>query len=134
MRRIKSIQHEFVDHIPDVLNRGVLYVSIPFATTVHSCCCGCGSEVIAPLDPTDWEMLFDGKTVSLRPSIGNWGLPCQAHYWIRHNRVEWARRLSRYEIEEGRARDRVRRAQEIDAAPTFLGRLIPKRLRRFLGR
>ncbi|WP_417924835.1 DUF6527 family protein [Collimonas pratensis] len=27
----------------------------------------------------DWSLTYDGKTVSLDPSIGNWSLPCRAH-------------------------------------------------------
>ena len=101
MTRINSLEHKFVDHIPDILDDGVLYVSIPFATAVHRCCCGCGSEVVTPLDPTDWRMTFDGKSISLYPSIGNWSFDCQAHYCIHRNQVRWARRLSKDEIEEG---------------------------------
>lgn len=106
MRRHALLRHEFVEYVPDHLEEGVLYVSIPFATVIHSCFCGCGSEVVTPLSPTDWQLMFDGKTVSLDPSIGSWNLACQSHYWIRNNRVEWSRRWSRREIEMERARDR----------------------------
>ena len=37
----KTIAHEFVDFIPDVIEEGKLYVSIEYATTVHKCACGC---------------------------------------------------------------------------------------------
>ena len=74
MTRIKSLRLEFVSYVPEALDDGVLYVSTPFTTVVHRCCCGCGNEVVTPLDTTDWEMTFDGK--SLSPSIGNWGLAC----------------------------------------------------------
>ena len=109
MTRIKSLKHEFVDYIPDALDEGVLYVSIPFATLVHKCCCGCENEVVTPLDPTDWEMTFDGKSISLSPSIGNWSLTCQSHYWIYRSRVRWVRRLSKWEIKACRAMDRFRK-------------------------
>jgi len=55
--------------------------------------------------PTDWTLLFDGKTVSLEPSIGNWSFPCQSHYYIRKNRVKWAPKWSREQIERGRRQD-----------------------------
>ena len=32
MTRINSLRHDFVNHIPDVLDDGVLYVSIPFTS------------------------------------------------------------------------------------------------------
>ena len=129
MTRIKSLKHEFVNYIPDALDDGALYVSIPFATVVHRCCCGCGSEVVTPLDPTDWEMIFDGKSVSLYPSIGNWSLACQSHYWICRNQVRWVRRLSIYEIKTGRTLNRIRKAWCFGRVWRFVWRQLPKRFR-----
>lgn len=95
MTQIHSLRHEFITTIPEVLDPGVLYVSIPYAVVAHGCCCGCGNEVVTPLDPNDWELTFNGKSISLSPSIGNGGLFCQSHYWIRHNRVVWLPRISK---------------------------------------
>jgi hypothetical protein len=53
------------------------------------------------------KLIFDGKTVSLDPSIGNWSFRCKSHYWIRDGKVKWSRQWSREEIEVGRARDRL---------------------------
>src|SRR5205085_355428 len=92
MRNNNTLTHEFVEFIPDDLEEGVLYVSMQYATAAHKCFCGCGTEVVTPLSPTDWKLIFDGKTISLDPSIGNWGLDCQSHYWIRGNQVRWAGR------------------------------------------
>lgn len=103
----RPIEHEFVEFIPDVLADGILYVSIEYATAVHKCMSGCGLEVVTPLSPTDWELIFDGETVSLYPSVGNWGLPCGSHYWIKRDRVVWAPRWARDQIDRGRARDRL---------------------------
>ena len=130
MTRINSLQHEFVSYIPDALDDGVLYVSMPFATVLHRCCCGCGSEVVTPLDPTDWQMTFDGKSVSVHPSIGNWSLTCQSHYWIHRNQVQWARRLSKYEIAVGRFVERVRKLQRFGDERVSLQRLLLKWIRR----
>jgi hypothetical protein len=116
MTRHTRVTHEFVDFIPNVLEDGKVYISVKYATAVHKCCCGCGREVVAPLSPTDWRLIFDGQTISLDPSIGNWSFPCQSHYWITRNRVEWARRWSRAEIEAGRARDRLRKTEVYDGA------------------
>jgi hypothetical protein len=63
--------------------------------------------VVTPISPTDWKLIFDGKSVSLYPSIGNWGFKCRSHYWIRNNQVEWALQMSQDEIEDGRAHDRL---------------------------
>ena len=106
MKREKILTHEFVEFIPDVLKDGTLYVSMAYATAVHKCCCGCGREVVTPLSPTDWKLIFDGRTISLDPSIGNWGLDCKSHYWITRDKVRWARRWSQKEIDTGRTRDR----------------------------
>ena len=89
MRRRDSISHEFVHTAPEHLADGVLYVSVSFATAIHGCCCGCGSEVVTPFSPSDWELSYDGESISLHPSIGNRGVQCQSHYFIRRNRVVW---------------------------------------------
>lgn len=80
----------FVESLPETLKERTLYVCMEFATASHKCACGCGKEVVTPLSPTDWKLMFDGRTVTLHPSIGNWGFECRSHYWIRGNRVEWA--------------------------------------------
>lgn len=106
-----EMKHAFVDFIPDKMESGVLYVTMEFATASHLCCCGCGSEVVTPISPTDWQLSFDGRSVSLKPSIGNWSFPCQSHYWITNGRVRWALPMSREEIEAGRALDRFRKSR-----------------------
>lgn len=85
--RHTQLEPRFVKGIPRDLEAGVLYVSMEYGTAVHSCCCGCGHEVVTPLTPTDWCLTFNGETISLWPSIGNWNLPCRSHYVIESNRV-----------------------------------------------
>jgi hypothetical protein len=99
------LKYEFVEFIPENLEQATIYISIRFATASHLCLCGCGNKVVTPIRPTDWKLIFDGKTVSLDPSIGNWSFPCQSHYWIRNNRVKWAPKWSREEIERERHSD-----------------------------
>lgn len=106
MTREKVLAHRFVEFIPDVLEEGTLYVSMEYATVSHKCCCGCGFEVVTPLSPTDWKLTFDGETISLYPSIGNWSFKCQSHYWIRNSRAKWASRWSLEEIDAGKTWDR----------------------------
>lgn len=100
-----ELKHEFVDFIPEELAQGTFYISIRFATASHLCGCGCGNKVVTPIRPTDWRLLFDGKTVSLDPSIGNWSFPCQSHYWIQNNHVKWVTRWSSEQIQRGRIHD-----------------------------
>lgn len=96
------MDHKFVSLIPENIEAGTLYISIDFKTAIHLCACGCGNEVVTPLSPSDWELIFDGESVSLYPSIGNWSLPCQSHYWIRKGAIKWAPTWSRTQIEENR--------------------------------
>jgi Family of unknown function (DUF6527) len=107
MKRELALKQEFVEFIPDKLEDGIVYVSIPYATVAHKCCCGCGTEVVTPLSPTDWKLIFDGETVSLDPSIGNWSFACKSHYWIRRNKVKWAARWSQDEIDAVRSHERT---------------------------
>lgn len=107
MTRVTVLTLEFVEYIPADTRAGVLYISIPFATATHRCCCGCGNVVVTPLTPTDWSVTYDGETVSLNPSIGNWSFPCRSHYWIERNRVRWAPSWTREQVERGRAQDRA---------------------------
>lgn len=105
MKHKITLKHEFVEYIPNDLKEGTIYISIAFATAVHKCCCGCGSEVITPLSPTDWQLIFDGQSISLYPSIGNWNFSCQSHYWIINNKVHWVPRWSKEKINIGRSHD-----------------------------
>ena len=89
MVRVNSIRHEFVDRLPAILEDGVAYVSIRYTVVIHLCCCGCRNKVVTPLNPEGWKMTFDGKSISLSPSIGNKVLPCRSHYWICQNRIQW---------------------------------------------
>lgn len=63
--------------------------------------------MVTPLTPTDWKLIYDGETVSLSPSIGNWSFACLSYYWIRNDRVNSAPRWSREQIDAGRRRDRM---------------------------
>jgi hypothetical protein len=118
MQREMTLKHEFVEYIPSDLKEGTIYISISFATAVHKCCCGCGNEVITPLSRTDWELTFDGESISLDPSVGNWSFPCQSHYWIKRNRIEWAPRWSRKQIEASRLHDRLVKQRYFDKVET----------------
>lgn len=111
MTRLSHITPRFVDAIPKILDDGVIYVSETYGTASHKCACGCGTRVVTPLTPTDWEVVREKDgSVSLFPSIGNWDYPCQSHYWITHNRVDWAPKWSRNRIEAGRRLDLEQKA------------------------
>lgn len=81
-----------------------------YATAVHSCCCGCGDRVVTPFTPTDWRMTFDGESISLHPSVGNWNQKCRSHYVIKRSRVLEAGPWSNTQIEAERLRDKKAKA------------------------
>ena len=85
-----KLSHRFVDHMPSKLEDGIVYVSLKFGIASHNCCCGCGNEVVTNLSPNGWSLIYDGQTVSLYPSVGNWNFKCKSHYWIRNDSVQWA--------------------------------------------
>ena len=97
--------HKFVDNMPEHIDEGVLYVSIPFETVIHKCGCGCGNEVVTPLSPADWRLIFNGESISLEPSIGNWSFECQSHYWITKNEIIWSTRWDSKKIDQVRKED-----------------------------
>lgn len=102
---MKTMQHKFVDNIPEILEEGILYISIPFETVIHKCCCGCGNEVVTPLSPSQWKLTFDGVSITIDPSIGNWSLNCRSHYFISENSIVWLYKYSKKEIENVRKVD-----------------------------
>ena len=99
-----KLRHEFVEYIPEDVGEGVLYISIPFRTMIHKCMCGCGEEVVTPIGPTEWKFTYDGKTISLHPSVGNWSFRCRSHYWIDKSHVREAPPFTMEEVLEGRAK------------------------------
>lgn len=100
--KITRLKPVFVENVPARLTEGCLYVSIKYRTVTHLCACGCGSEINTPLHPTGWSLTFDGETVSLWPSVGNWSEKCQSHYVIDKGEVQWSRQWTQKEILEGR--------------------------------
>lgn len=128
--KIKALRPEFVKHFPDSLEEGVLYISEEYASAGHRCCCGCGEEVITPLNPAQWQVRKSGAGVSLFPSIGNLKFACRSHYWIKNNRVLDAGSMSSSAIEKVKMRDRRDKEsyiQQMNAAatqPNFLQKVV----------
>lgn len=128
-----TLRHELLDTIPvvEMMEEGVLYISVKFGIVSHRCCCGCGTEIVTPISPEDWRLTFHGKTFSLFPSVGNWSLPCRSHYVIRESRVLWEGDFSKNEFVIWREEDDLRKlpprrvvvANEEKHAPSFLQRL-----------
>lgn len=93
-----EIRLQRVLYMPEELEPSVLYVSEEFGAAAHLCPCGCGSKVRTPLGPTDWALEETDNGPTLYPSIGNWQLPCQSHYWITEGQVVWSSKLTPKQI------------------------------------
>lgn len=115
---MKKLNHRFVEYIPKDLEEGVLYISIRFGTAVHKCACGCGNKTVTPLSPTDWELKYNGESISLNPSIGNWSFPCQSHYWIINDEIRWADKWSKEKIQTNRARQQINKKRYFNSSKT----------------
>lgn len=104
--RLAAIRPKYVQHVPDQLEEGVLYISERFKICSHLCACGCKEEVVTPLSHAEWRLFKEGELVSLLPSIGNWNYDCKSHYFIEHNGIRWLPKLSA---------QRIKRVQQKDA-------------------
>ena len=100
--KVKSFKPQFVVRIPKHIEDRILYICLECNITIHKCACGCGEEIALPIDPKQWKLIYDGETVSLRPSIGNWSYKCRSHYFITNNNVEWANAWNENQIEKNR--------------------------------
>jgi hypothetical protein len=127
--KIDTITAAFVRSFPSELEPGTLYVSGQFSTAAHLCACGCGREVVTPLSPVQWVLTFDGN-VSLKPSIGNWALPCQSHYVIERGCIRWVGAFTRDEIQRNRESDH----RLLDSADADTGSIWRRVLRRMIRR
>jgi hypothetical protein len=87
--QIQELKVVFTDSIPIDLVDGFLYISMEYCMAKHKCPCGCGLTVITPILPKRWHLYYDGETISLSPSIGNYQF-CGSHYFIRKNKIVWA--------------------------------------------
>jgi Family of unknown function (DUF6527) len=99
------MKHQFVEFVPETLEPETVYVSIEHDIAIHLCACGCKNQVVTPLSPAGWSVTYDGRSISLSPSIGNWNFECKSHYFIRKGRIDWSRKFSRDEIEWVQHRD-----------------------------
>lgn len=102
MTNDKRLSLALVEDMPNDIASGILYVSEEYEIACHRCPCGCGNLVYTPLGPTEWRFFDDGGKPSLKPSIGNWALPCRSHYWISGGQVLWASNWSNEQVSSGR--------------------------------
>lgn len=78
-----------VARLPDVddMKQGTVYICDEFLVTSHLCFCGCGERVVLAIDPAGYKYSEEHGKPSLRPAIGNIGLPCGSCYRIHDGRI-----------------------------------------------
>ena len=109
MQKMTKIELVRVRFIPKKLEPGLLYVSEEFGAALHLCACGCGSKVSTPLGPTEWRLDETASGPSLKPSVGNWQLPCRSHYWISNGNIVWCGKWEPEQVAAGRRIEEERR-------------------------
>ena len=62
-----TIVPKFVDRVPSEIEEGVIYISTSVNTAIHLCPCGCKTEIVTPIDTSEWIVTYDGETISLHP-------------------------------------------------------------------
>jgi hypothetical protein len=132
---VNSITLQRVKYLPRELSPGILYVSEEFAIAGHLCACGCRNKVITPLGPAEWMFSERAGRPTLRPSVGNWQLPCRSHYVIAAGRIHWGTQWSDAQVAAGRRAEEQRREAYYESLGKFslwhrLRRWIRKLLRR----
>lgn len=115
----KMIKHVFVSDIPEMLEEGIIYISLKHNTALHKCAYGCGEEVVTPISPNDWKLTYDGRSVTLYPSIGNWNFKCRSHYWLREGKIIWAEDWSVERIARVRNQEKNRAKKNKKVFGTF---------------
>jgi len=83
------LKPSFFEFIPEVLEEGILYISLEYEVAIHLCCCGCKEQTVTPFNKNGWNLTINTvkNEVSLTPSIGNFQFPCKSHYFITNNKV-----------------------------------------------
>jgi hypothetical protein len=126
MQKLTRIKLVRVEYVPKTLQPGLLYVAEEFGAAVHLCACGCGSKVSTPLGPTEWTLEETSDGPNLRPSVGNWQLGCNSHYWIWGGNVIWSGKWTPEQVTAGRNAEEERRRAYYDAIECKRGGVVQR--------
>ncbi len=80
--------------VPDRVEKTIYVVGATPKWVIFDCPCNKNHRLKVPLMKSvspHWRLTRHGKTVSLSPSLSVADGPCDSHFWLRQNRVEWAR-------------------------------------------
>lgn len=125
--RTRQWQIEWVEDMPERMEVATLYISVKHRLTEHLCACGCGTEVSLPLGRSEWRLIYDGDSVSVWPSVGNWRLRCKSHYVIQESETLWCNQWSDERILAGREKDRKQKLLDIrrkNTSRSWFGRFL----------
>ena len=120
------MKHKFVEFIPSEIEENVLYISFEYDVAKHKCACGCGADIVTTLSPARWKLTYDGETVSLNPSIGNWNHKCKSHYFITNDKVVWAGAITKNQMVDVAINDKESLKRHIESrskAKSFIDRI-----------
>lgn len=81
------LEIKYVTLMPDLLEEGVLYISLKYEIAIHLCACGCGNKTVTPFSM--WNFTGSDNNITLSPSIRNSSFACNSHYWISKSEVVW---------------------------------------------
>lgn len=115
------MKYKFVEYIPAEIEENILYISIEYDVAKHKCACGCGADIVTSLSPARWRLTYDGETVSLHPSIGNWNHKCKSHYFITNSTVKWAGPMNQIQIDEVIKNDKEAMKEYIESSTKQIG-------------
>lgn len=101
------LETRFVKFIPSQLTEGIIYISYEYNTAIHLCACGCKNKVATAISPIKWSYTYNGESISLSPSIGNWNFDCKSHYWIRDNQIVWAEKWNTSKISKVQENEQI---------------------------
>lgn len=92
--KIFELRPEYHELIPEIIEEGILYISLKYGCAIHLCACGCKDKTVTAFKPEwkdGWTLTCVNDKVTLRPSIGNFAgeNPYHAHYYITENRIDW---------------------------------------------
>lgn len=84
---MKSFKVKMCDNVPVNMDEGTIYLTFALDWTGHLCPCGCGRQMIIPLDDMRKVTIHDDGTVTFFPSFKNY--KCWSQYVIDHGEVSW---------------------------------------------
>ena len=94
MDKLQEITPVFTEELPykKDMEFGKIYISREHEVACFLCPCGCGEvnhiSFIKGLR-NQWVFIEDKGKITFRPSIGCFESPCNSHFFITENHIDW---------------------------------------------